>query len=43
MQYGVTAIMWAAHESHVAMVELLVKKGGNVTEKDNVSELLAYS
>jgi len=35
--------MHAARNGHVAMVELLAKKGGSITEKDEVSELLAYS
>jgi len=43
MQRGMTAIMYAAMRGDVAMVELLAKKGGNITEKDIVSELLAYS
>ena len=41
--HGHSAIMFAAENGHVAMVELLEKKGGSITEKDNVSELLAYS
>ena len=43
MQNGMTAIMWAAQRGHVGMVELLAKKGGSITDKDKVSELLAYS
>ena len=43
MQTGTTAIMYAAINGHVDMVELLANKGGNITEKDEVSELLAYS
>ena len=43
MQWKQTAIMLAAHYGHVDMVELLAKKGGSITEKDKVSELLAYS
>jgi len=43
MQDGMTAIMHAAINGRVAMVELLVTKGGNVTARDYVSELLAYS
>ena len=43
MQEGWTAIMYAALNGHVDMVELLVKKAGNIAEKDDVSGLLAYS
>ena len=35
--------MWAVINGHVAVVELLAKKGRSITEKDKVSELLAYS
>ena len=34
---GRTAIMEAASGGHGAMVELLVEKGGNITEKDKVN------
>jgi len=43
MQTGNTAIMMAVERGHVAMVELLAKKGGSITDKDKVGELLAYS
>ncbi len=37
MQYGYTALMWAAMNGHVDVVEYLVEAGANLEAVDNVS------
>ena len=43
MQQGKTAVVWATFEGHNAMVDMLLEKGADPHEKDNVSELSTLS
>jgi ankyrin repeat protein len=36
MQDGDTPLLYASSEGHMAMVELLVEKGGNMEKRDQV-------
>ena len=39
MQDGFTALMWAANEGHLAVVQALLKAGADINLKNNVSVL----